>query len=189
MNRKAIMSRVLTALSALAGALCFASSASAIVADVGSQGFTVKHETAVNAAPDAVWKALVDVGSWWDMEHSYSRDGKSMTIEARPGGCFCEKLPNGGAVVHGTVIFVSPNSLLRLSSVLGPMQSSGLAGTLSWRIAADGAGSKLEMTYSVGGYFPMGFEKVAPAVNGVLGGQFARLKAFVETGNPAGPRL
>ncbi len=178
------MPRLLTALAAFSAALFIASTASAVVADASTQGFTVKHEVSIGAAPDAVWKALVDVGSWWDMAHSYSSDGKNMTIEARPGGCFCEKLPNGGAVVHATVIFVSPGSLLRMSGVLGPMQSSGIAGALSWRIAADGAGSKLEMTYSVGGYFPAGFERVAPVVNNVLGGQVARLKAFAETGKP-----
>lgn len=178
------MHRLLTAIAAFAATLLVAASACAAVVDVTAQGFTVKHEVSVTAAPDAVWKALVDVGGWWDMSHSYSNDGKSMTIDARPGGCFCEKLANGGTVVHATVIFVSPNALLRMSGVLGPMQSSGLAGTLSFRIVAEGTGSKLELLYSVGGYFQPGFDRVTPVVNSVLGGQLARLKAFAETGKP-----
>ena len=67
------MFRLLAALASAACALCVASSASAVVADIGAQGFTVRHVVVVNAAPDAVWKALVDIGSWWDMTTAIRR--------------------------------------------------------------------------------------------------------------------
>ena len=70
------------------------------------------------------------------------------------------------------------------SRALGPLASHGLAGSLSWRLAGEGAGTKLELTYSVGGFLAEGFEKIAPAVDGVLGEQAQRLKLFVETGKP-----
>ncbi len=43
----------------------------------------------------------------------------------------------------------------------------------------------MELTYSVGGFIDGGFDKMAPAVDGVLGEQLERLKRFVETGKPA----
>jgi hypothetical protein len=40
----------------------------------------------------------------------------------------------------------------------------------------------LELQYSVGGYWQGGFEKLAPAVNGMLTEQEQRLKSLIETG-------
>ena len=156
------------------------------VVEVAPQGFIVRTELGVEAKPDAVWKALLDVGSWWNMDHSYSRDSASMTIDARPGGCFCEKLPNGGGVVHATVMFIAPNQTLRLHGSLGPMQGEGLAGSLTFKIvpATIPSASRIEMTYAVGGFRPGGFERVAPAVNMVMTEQVTRLKTFIETGKP-----
>lgn len=133
--------------------------------------------------PDAIWKALIDIGNWWNMDHSYSRDGKSMTIDTRAGGCFCEKIANGGSVTHGTVVFAAPNQLLRLNAALGPLQADGVVGSLSFKITA-GAPAKVEMTYSVGGYRQGGFDKAAIGVNMVMTEQVNRLKAFIVTGNP-----
>jgi hypothetical protein len=42
----------------------------------------------------------------------------------------------------------------------------------------------LELSYSVGGFMEGGFEKVAPAVEGMLTEQVARLKRYIETGKP-----
>ena len=91
-------------------------------------GFLVRHDVNVNAAPEASWKALIDVGNWWNSDHSFSGNAANMSIDARPGGCFCEKLANGGGVSHMTVVFASPNTVLRMTGGLGPLQGSGLAG-------------------------------------------------------------
>ena len=53
------------------------------------------------------------------------RDAKNLSIDARPGGCFCEKLPNGGGVEHARVVYVAPREVLRLSGALGPLQGVG----------------------------------------------------------------
>ena len=158
----------------------------AAVVQVNSTGFLVKHEVSVNAAPAKVYDALVgQVGSWWDSQHTYSGDSKNLVIDARPGGCFCERLENGGGVEHMRIVYVQPGAQIRMSGALGPLQASGLAGSLAWKLTADAGSTKVELTYSVGGYMQGGFEKMAPAVNDVLGEQLHRLKAFVETGNPA----
>src|SRR5262245_51920379 len=58
---------------------------------VTQNGFLVKFEVNVNAPAAKVYDALVgQVGSWWNPEHTYSHDAKNLSIDARPGGCFCE---------------------------------------------------------------------------------------------------
>ena len=148
-------------------------------------GFLVKFEVSVNAPPAKVYDALVgQIGSWWDSEHTYSGDAKNLSIDARPGGCFCEKLPNGGAIEHLRVIYVAPREVLRLSGALGPLQASGVAGSMTWKLIGDSDNTRVQLSYSVGGFIEGGFDKVAPAVENVLRQQFDRLKLFVETGKP-----
>jgi uncharacterized protein YndB with AHSA1/START domain len=166
---------------------CIVTSASAEVTDVTPSGFLVRLDAPLSTTPEATWKALIDVGSWWNPDHTYSGNSANLTIDARPGGCFCEKLATGG-VSHMTVVFVSSNTVLRMTGGLGPLQGSGLAGSMTWRIIPSPPGAKLELTYSVGGYMQGGFDKIAPAVNAMLGEQVARLKSLLETGKPVAPR-
>ena len=152
---------------------------------VTPNGFLVKFEVSVNAPAAKVYDALVgQVGSWWDPQHTYSGDAKNLSIDARPGGCFCEKLPNGGGIEHARVIYVAPREILRLSGALGPLQGSGVAGTLTWKLTSGTDNTRLQLSYSVGGFIDGGFEKIAPAVESVLRVQLDRLKQFAETGKP-----
>ena len=152
---------------------------------VTPNGFVVKLEASVNAPAAKVYDALVgQVGSWWNSEHTYSGDAKNLSIDAHPGGCFCEKLPNGGGIEHARVIYVSPREVLRLSGALGPLQASGVAGTLTWKLTSDGGNTRIQLLYVVGGFIEGGFEKMAPSVEDVLREQLDRLKLFVETGKP-----
>jgi uncharacterized protein YndB with AHSA1/START domain len=150
---------------------------------VTPNGFLVKLEVSVNAPAAKVYDALVrQVGSWWDSEHTYSGDAKNLSIDARPGGCFCEKLPNGGGIEHARVIYVAPREVLRLSGALGPLQASGVAGTLTWKLTGGTDNTRIQLSYSAGGFIDGGFDKIAPAVESVLRGQLDRLKQFAETG-------
>lgn len=160
-----------------------ASGASPAVAQVSSNGFLVKHETSIGAPPARVYDALVgQVGLWWDSAHTFSGDAKNLSIDARPGGCFCERLPDGGGVEHLRVVHVAPGKLLRMSGALGPLQASGLAGNLTWRLTSASGGTVVELSYSVGGFMEGDFETIAPAVEAVLGEQLRRLELFIETG-------
>ena len=166
-----------------------AAAAPAEVANVGANGFAVHHSVTIPGSPEKVYAALVNgVGGWWNPEHTYSKDSKNLTIDARPGGCFCEKLGNGGGVEHMKVVFAWPGQILRMTGALGPLQGSGVAGSMTWKLAASkgaAGATTLELSYSVGGYMAGGFDKIAPAVDAVLGEQLARFKSFVETGKPA----
>src|SRR5688572_24305210 len=150
------------------------------VVDKSASGFTLKTTVQVAAAPERVYRALVDVGSWWNKAHTYSGDARNMSIVPQPGGCFCEKLPNGGGVEHGRVVNVVPGSLLRLTSALGPLQELAVAGSWTWQIAASGQGSTGTMRYAGGGYVPGGLDKLADVVDQVLSQQVQLLKAYVE---------
>jgi uncharacterized protein YndB with AHSA1/START domain len=172
------------ALSTLVG-LC---ASAAHAAEIAANGFVVRHEVVIAAAPPKVYDALVDrVGGWWNSQHTYSGDSGNLTIDARPGGCFCERLASGG-VEHMRVVHVRRNQLLRMYGGLGPLQGSGVAGAMTWTLSPAQDATKLELTYSVGGFIAGGFDAMAPAVERVLGEQVQRLKRFVETGVPDAPK-
>jgi uncharacterized protein YndB with AHSA1/START domain len=153
-------------------------------AEVGANGFAIRFERSIHAPPLRVYDALAgQVGMWWNPQHTYSGDSRNLSIDARPGGCFCERAPDNG-IEHMRVIHVKQGEMLRLSGGLGPLQGLGLAGAMTWRVRAARDGSTLELTYNVGGFLPGGFEELAPAVERVLAEQVDRLKRFVETGAP-----
>jgi len=153
--------------------------------EIAPNGFLVKLDVSINAPAGKVYEALVgQVGSCWNPEHTYSHDAKNLSIDARPGGCFCEKLPNGGGIEHLRVVYVAPPQVVRFSGALGPLQASGVAGSMTWKLTGAADSTRLDLSYSVGGFIPGGFEKIAPAVEAMLREQFDRLKLFVETGKP-----
>ena len=170
----------------VATALVMLLSASAHSApQVTPTGFVVKLEVNINAPAAKVYDALVgQIGSWWNSEHTYSHDSKNLSIDARPGGCFCEKLPNGGGIEHLRVVYLAPPQIVRFSGALGPLQASGIAGSMTWKLTSASDNTHIELSYSVGGFIQGGFDKIAPAVESMLNEQLNRLKLFVETGKP-----
>ncbi len=157
-----------------------------MVVDSAANGFTVRETADIAAEPADVYRALVDhVGQWWDKAHTFSGDATHLSIDARPGGCFCERLDAGGGVQHMTVVFAAPGRLLRMRGALGPLQDQGATGAMTWTLTpAAGGRTHLELTYRVTGYTPGGLQAWAPPVDRVLQLQFQRLQRFVETGKP-----
>jgi len=150
-------------------------------------GFAVRNAAAINASSANVYGALTSkVGNWWDPAHTFSNDARNLSIDAKPGGCFCERLPDGGGVQHMTVVYASPGKLLRLTGAIGPLQEAALTGTMTWSLSPAGGGTTVELIYTIGGFRAGGFRDMPTIVDGVLRGQLARLKAFVETGRPSG---
>lgn len=152
------------------------------VADSSSSGFTIKLTYTVKASPADVYGAFVHhVGEWWNPDHTYSHDSHNLSIEEKPMGCFCEKLPHGG-VRHMEVLNVMPGRAVVLSGALGPLQSLAATGTLSVQFSAADGGTKIDVTYAVGGYLAAGMNAFAAPVDSVLQEQFGRFKDFVEHG-------
>ena len=151
-------------------------------------GFLVRNTATINAPPTKVYAALTDsVAGWWDPAHTFSHEARNLSLEAKTGGCFCERLPDGGGVEHMRVVYASPGKLLRLTGAIGPLQEAALVGTMSWDLQQTSGGTAVELGYTVGGFRAGGFRDMATVVDGVLRGQLARLKAFVETDRPNGP--
>jgi uncharacterized protein YndB with AHSA1/START domain len=159
------------------------------VVESTAAGFSVRNTAVIDAPPAKVYADLTDkVGSWWDPAHTFSHDARNVSIDARPGGCFCERLPDGGGVQHMSVVYAAPGKLLRLTGALGPLQEAAIAGTMTWTLSpSQGDGrTTVQLDYTAGGFRPGGLRDISAAVDGVLRGQLARLKAFVETGRPDG---
>jgi uncharacterized protein YndB with AHSA1/START domain len=142
-------------------------------------GFDIGDTVEIAAPPGVVWATLMKPSSWWNPQHSWSGDAANLSIDPRPGGCFCESLPGGG-VQHLTVVFVQPEKLLRLRGALGPLQDEGADGPLSFALESGGVGTVLKWSYRVGGYLRGGGEKWGPLVDMVLAEQIARLKVAAE---------
>ncbi len=159
--------------------------AAAEVADSSATGFTVKATLSIQAAPDEVYRRLIRIGDWWDSEHTFSSDAHNLSIEEKAGGCFCEKLPNGGGVRHLEVLFVAPGKVLRMGGGLGPLQGIAANGSMTIKLTPADGGTKLETTYAVAGYLPAGMNTLAAPVDLVLTNQFVRLKNYIERGDPA----
>lgn len=164
----------------IALALVAASPAAAEVTASTETSFTVTEKVTVAAPPARVWATLVTPSAWWNKEHSWSGNAGNLSLDPRPGGCWCEKLPDGGGVEHMRVVFVQPNAMLRLSGGLGPLQAMPASAVMTVTLtpAADGKSTAVVFTYAVAG--APGLGQIAAPVDGVLAGQVAGLKAAAE---------
>ena len=151
---------------------------------VTANGFEVASTTTISAPADRVYAALGEVGRWWNPAHTFSRDAANLSLELRAGGCFCERLKDGGSVQHLQVVYAAPGEGLRLRGALGPLQAEGVDGTLSWTLKLAENGTNVALSYVVGGYIRGGMEQWAPRVDRVLDEQLQRLKGFVEGKSP-----
>jgi uncharacterized protein YndB with AHSA1/START domain len=171
----------------MAVALSLPTLSRADVADAAANGFTVKLAVTIRAAPQDVYRRLVhNVGDWWDPAHTFSGDAHNLTIEDKPMGCFCEKLPGGGGVRHLEVVQADTDKVLVLVGGLGPLQSMAVTGSMTIQLApVRDDGTRVAVVYTVSGYSPAGMNALAAPVDTVLTEQFMRLKRFVEFGKAA----
>jgi uncharacterized protein YndB with AHSA1/START domain len=143
--------------------------------------FSTKSVILVDVVPAVAWRALTRIPDWWDPAHTWSGLARNLSLDARAGGCFCEKLKDGGSVQHARVVFAQPGQLLRLDGALGPLQDMPVTGVLTFTLAPDGPGTRITMTYQVAGAMSLESSKLAPLVDQVMSGQFERLRSFANT--------
>jgi uncharacterized protein YndB with AHSA1/START domain len=157
------------------------------VIDSSAHGFTLKNTVTIAATPNDVYRHLVaNIGRWWNPAHTFSGASQNLSIEDKANGCWCEKLEGGGSVRHLVVVYAEPGKTLRLAGALGPLQTMAVAGSMTWSLSKADSGTKVELTYTVGGYRPEGLQSLAPPVDRVLSNQLTRLKNYIETGKPEG---
>lgn len=162
-------------------------SARAEVTNSADNGFTVQHQTAIAADAETVWKAMVAPSRYWNGDHSWTGDAENFYLVPQAGGCFCELIrtvsgdnikSSEGSVQHMRVIFVHNHKMLRMSGALGPLQAEAVTGTLTMQLQPQGQSTLVRFTYKVGGYMELPVDRIAPAVDGVIGEQLARLSAL-----------
>ena len=157
-----------------------AGSAEAEVKSVAPSGFEIVETMTIHAPPEQVYAALGKIGQWWSSSHTFSRDASNLSLDLKAGGCFCERLKDGGSVQHLIVVYAAPGEGLRLRGALGPLQMEGVDGTLAWALKPSEGGTNVTQSYVVGGYIRSGMENWALKVDGVLHEQLDRLRRFVE---------
>jgi len=171
------------AVTGLAGILLASASLGSVRAEVKSiapSGFEVVYTVTIAAPPQRVYAALGEIGQWWSSAHTFSRDATNLSLDLKAGGCFCERLKDGGSVQHLSVVYAAPGEGLRLRGALGPLQMEGVDGTLAWALKPAEGGTKVTQSYVVGGYIRSGMDQWAPKVDRVLHEQLDRLTSFVE---------
>lgn len=164
---------------AAAIALGAAGPASAEIAARSDDGFTLVFERRIEAPADAVLAAVARPAEWWSDAHTFSGSAANLSVDLRPGGCWCETLPDGG-VRHGEVVLVWPaQRMVRFNAPFGPLQ--GMAAdavlTVTWADAPDGSGRLLKWSFVVAA---PGAGALAEPVEAVIGEQFARLADRLE---------
>jgi hypothetical protein len=164
----------------LAVALLASSAAQAEVKSSAVSGFEVQAVVTVKTSPAEAYAMLGRIGEWWNPAHSYSGKAANLSLSLASGGCFCERLDDGGTVEHMRVVQTRPGTLLRLQGALGPLQAEGVSGTLTLALKAVPGGTEITQSYVVGGYVRGGAEKFAKPVDQVMSEQLTRLKARLE---------
>jgi uncharacterized protein YndB with AHSA1/START domain len=161
-------------------ALLVPAAARAEVQNLSEGGFVSRHQAEVAATPAAVYRTLTErIDEWWEGAHSWSGDAANLYFEARVGGCFCERLENGGGAEHLRVVLLWPNRQVRLEGALGPLGPMGLAGTMNWVLEETGSGgTRFTWTYVVRGHMAGDYAALADAVDAVNGTQFNNLVAL-----------
>ena len=170
--KRLLLAAVLTALAA---------PASAEIATRSDDGFSLRFERPVTASPEAILAAVGRPAAWWSAAHTYSGDAANLSVDLRPGGCWCEALPGGG-IRHGETLMVWPaQRLARFDAPFGPLQSMGADAvlTMTWADADGGGPRTLTWIFVVNA---PGAGALAEAIDGVMGEQFNRLANHLEAG-------
>ncbi len=170
--------------------------ARAEVVELQDDLFVVRHSATVPVDREQAWNALLAPSDWWDAEHSFSGEAKNFSLDAQAGGCFCEALPAdgdrfaSGSVRHLEVVLVDPGQTLRLAGGLGPLQGEPVSGVLTIVFETVDEGTRIQFEYAVGGPSRLDLRAIAPAADGVIGGQLSNLAATLGGGAGAsGPRI
>ncbi len=168
----------------LAMGLFAATPASAEVLSASDHGFEISQSVNLVIPQPKAFAAFGQVGQWWSKAHTYSGDASRMSLQMRPGGCFCETLDGGGGIEHLRVTYVQPDERVVLTGSLGPLLYEATAGVMDVKVERIAGGSRVTMNYRAAGFAKGGADKLAPQVDQVLGEQMKRFRMFAAGGAP-----
>lgn len=159
-------------------ALLMATPAPAAVLSASDNGFEVQHSANLVIAQPQAYAAFGQVGRWWSKDHSYSGDAARMTLQLRPGGCFCESIEGGGGVEHMRIAYLQPGERIVLTGSLGPLLYEATSGVMDVKFERIAGGTRVTMNYRAAGFAKGGAAAMAPLVDQVLGEQMKRYRTF-----------
>jgi hypothetical protein len=165
-------------------ALFAATPAVAEVVSAGPNGFEVRHSVNLVIPQAKAFTAFSEIQNWWSKDHTYSGDASRLSLQLRPGGCFCERLDNGGGIEHLRVTYVQPGERAVLTGSLGPLLYEATTGVLDVKVERIAGGSRVTMDYRAAGFAKGGAAEMAPIVDKVLGEQIKRLRIYAASGAP-----
>jgi uncharacterized protein YndB with AHSA1/START domain len=146
----------------------------AAVKESADDRIVIESVVMAERTPQETYRLLVKPERWWDGAHTYSGAAKNLRLDARAGGCFCEK-SGRGSIEHGRVIYADPGKLLRMDAALGPLQEMAVTAILTFKLEPDGGGTRITMIYRIAGGLPMKGSQLAPVIDQVMTGQLKRL--------------
>ena len=167
-----------------AACLLLATPAAAEVVSAGPNGFEVRHSVNLVIPQQKAFEAFSRIQDWWSKDHTYSGDASHLSLQLRPGGCFCEQLDNGGGIEHMRVTYVQPGERAVLTGALGPLLYEAAAGVMDIKVERIAGGSRITMDYRAAGFAKAGAAEMAPIVDKVLGDQMKRLRVYAAGGAP-----
>jgi uncharacterized protein YndB with AHSA1/START domain len=160
-------------------ALLLAAPAAAEVVTADAHDFEVREVVHANVPPAQAWAAFLRIGQWWSAEHSYSGNPANLSVEAKAGGCFCERVGNGG-VEHMRIAAVLPPKRLVMTGSLGPLLYEATNGVMDVKFDPAEGGTAVTLDYRASGFVHANGDKLAPAVDRVLAEQLQRYAASVK---------
>lgn len=168
----------------LGSLLLVAAPAAAEVVSAGPNGFEVRHSVNLVIPQQKAFAAFGQVQDWWSKDHTYSGDASRMSLQLRPGGCFCERLDEDGGIEHMRVTYVQPGERAVLTGSLGPLLYEATTGVMDVKVERIAGGSRITMNYRAAGFAKGGAAEMAPIVDKVLGDQMKRLRVYAAGGAP-----
>lgn len=167
-----------------AAAALLSSPASAELVSASGNGLHVRESVQLVVPPAKAWDAFRAIGSWWSKDHTYSGNSSNLSLALSAGGCFCEKLPDGGGVEHLRVTYVDPGKRIVFTGALGPVLYQAAAGVMDVQFERIAGGTKVTLDYRAAGFAEGGADKLAPAVDGVLADQMRRYRQYARARPP-----
>jgi hypothetical protein len=152
--------------------------AAADVVTASPNGFEIRQTVPLVVKPEIAFTAFANLPEWWDPQHSYSGKSENLSLSLIPGGCFCERFPEGGGIEHMHVTYVDPGKRILLTGALGPLLYEATSGVMDVQVKSTAAGSLLTLDYRASGFFNGGAAKLAPIVDKVLSDQMRRYRAY-----------
>lgn len=168
---------------ALIVSLIGAGTAQAEVIHADPHGFEVREQVQLVVPAAEAMAAFAKIPGWWSKDHTYSGDAANLSLDVRPGGCFCERFPKtGGGIEHLRVTYLKPGEEIVMTGALGPLLGEAVTGVMRVSVERIAGGSQLTLDYRAAGFANGGGNRFAPMVDEMLADQMKRYRAFAAAG-------